>query len=294
MYVGPLVDESDRQHESGDTVIGERISVVGKDRWRIGQELSIAPQTNSKRRGAYAAFGPGKTVGTLQLGVFATPNDALRIFREHLEFASIPPKEVTTGRLGQRSAGWWNEEYRGFDRIVFVRDNAVVDLRLMLDQTGQIRDPNNVTVACAKRIDAALAFGRYGVLRANEIRLPRIVSVQMPVVAGPGMQVQAEVRIVSPEAERGGGYSAKNEVQITQTIPFLVPAVDPNDDSKAERTIPYEVVYITTGCAIASQEATLKVNPAMAAKPKMTPEQEKRLKELMEKARRGRVVPRNK
>ncbi len=243
-------------------IVGAGLSVV---RWNpdavAGPELSISPQPNFKRRGMYTILisrEVQRIVGTVQIGVFPDPSEAMRTFDDYSKQEATPPKEIANGGPGQRSARWWNDNRGACDHILFARDNTVVDLRLFLDQLVDVNDPNNATMKTAKAIDIALAAGKEGVQRANSVKVPHIASVDMPAEATPGAKVEAKVRIVVPRTERGE-YSAEKEMEITQALSFLVAPSDPNSLSKPDRTITYELAYITAGCAIASREVILKV-----------------------------------
>ncbi len=228
--------------------------------------MSIAPESNFKRWGAYVGLVPensGQITETVQCGIYSEPNEALRIFQDRLKQAVVSPRDIDERPPGQQSAGWWNEDYGDFERVLFVRDNIVADLRLLPGGVHSYRSAKEM----ASALDGALTdTGRveYGIegdtRRANQVQIPRIVAVEMPSEAVAGSTIEAKAHIVVRAAQDDQAPASK-DVEITRAVRFIVPAAPGESGGQ----MAFELTYITADCRVASRKVILTVKPAIAA-----------------------------
>jgi hypothetical protein len=201
-------------------------------------------------------------VGTVQMGVFADANEALRAFREHLRHASVRPKDTRGESLGSKSVGWWDDKRMCFRRVLLMRDNTVVDVYLFLERFIEMGGSGNATMHIAKAIDVALTSDALVVQRGRALKVPRILSIETTGAISEKATLTARIRVAVPENPQEEG---SKEVEIVRTIPFDVPNLSPEDKAKSEKRISYQVTYITPGCVVVSKEVTFIVQPAVSS-----------------------------
>ena len=231
-----------------DTPEVDQISIGSKE----SQEWSF------KGRKYYMIRNKAQT-GSLGIGVFRDPNEALRAYLDTYFRTSVIPVDTLDKELGDRSARWPDEHHRGCRRILFLRDNVVVDVYLeSLDKFIAIGGEANATMEIAKAIDSALVQGILGVQRGKAVKVPRIVAVYTPEEVASGSKVAAKVRIAIPENPQDPN---SKDIEIMRTFSFYAPAISTNGESEEKRTFMYEVTYISSGCVVASRQMTIRVRP---------------------------------
>ena len=156
---------------------------------------------------------------------------------------------------GNRSVRWWDTNFEGFTRILFIRDNVVVEVYLILDRLVAMGGNANTTMEIAKSIDSALVGGTLGVQRGTAINVPRILAIEIPAENPARTKVEATVHIAIAE-DLNDPNSA--EVEIIRKVPFYVPYIGPEEQSLQ---LTYELIYITPGCLVISQETPVTVVP---------------------------------
>lgn len=235
----------------------------------VEKEVSIVRHGLRRRGVSYLLMKNNKSIGTATVGVFGDPNEALSIFRDHLLRTSVRPKETLSDDLGNRSVRWWTDRLEGFTRILFMRDNAVVDVHLFLDRFIEIGGAASATMNIAKAIDDALIEGTRGVHRAPTVHMPRILKVQTHEEILTGTTVEIKVHVVVPESIIGDSFgfvdrmgaeirsgvpviNRHREVEIIRTLEYHVPRVLPEPEK-----VSFEACYATPGCLIASKRFTL-------------------------------------
>jgi hypothetical protein len=223
----------------------------------------VIPSGNMDSWGSVFDVRFNKGSGSIQIGSFPDPNSAIKIFAEHILHTSMGPNRNTSKELGDISAGWWDERYKGFRRILFIRDNTVVSVSLFLERFLEIGGKAIATMEIAKEIDNALAQGTLGVQRGTVLKVPRIVAIETPPKLISRTQVEAKVRIAVPVNPQD--KDSKEDIVI-RMIPFHVPSVDAPGNK-----LTYEVTYITAGCVVTSQQVTLTVTPAAPSGSGVTP-----------------------
>ena len=235
--------------------------VVGADTAEV-EQLSIDTKENMKwkwRGRRYPLMRNESQVGVLGIGVFADPNESLRIYRDVYCHTSVMPMETLGGDLGQRSVRWSDEHYKGLRRVLFVRDNVVVDVSLFIDRLVEMGGLASATMEIAGAIDKALVQGTLGVRRGSILRMPRIVAVEVPAKLISRSRAQARVQIAVP----GDPSDADSrDVEVVRTLPFYTPSFALKDKAEPENSVTYHVTYITTSCVVVSKEVTVAIQAA--------------------------------
>jgi len=213
------------------------------------EDLSLDIKDNLMRRGRrYELIKDDFTVGSVQIGVFIDPNEAYKIFSDHILHTSMGPNKNLRTELTENSVGWWDEKLKGYWRILFVRDNTVVNISLFLKRYIDLRGEARSTLEIAKAIDASLLEGSHGVKRGSVVRVPRILAVEKPQRIQGGAETQLTVQILVPRAlDKGGDY------EIARPIQFQAPKV------KDKKTLEYEISYITPDCVVVSERISVVV-----------------------------------
>jgi hypothetical protein len=101
----------------------------------------------------------------------------------------------------------------------------------------------------------ALIEGTLGVQRGAVCQVPRILEIEIPTENPARTKVEATVRIAVAEDPNDPNST---EVEIIRTVPFYVPSTGPENQTMQ---LAYELIYITSGCVVVSQETPVTVIP---------------------------------
>jgi hypothetical protein len=213
------------------------------------EDLSLETKDNPLRRGRrYELRKDDFTVGFVQVGVFIDHNEAYKVFSDHILHTSMGPNKKLGAELTEKSVGWWEEKQKGYARVLFVRDNTVVDIYLFLKKYIDLGGKARSSLDIAKAIDASLLEGSHGVKRGSVVRVPRILAVEKPQRIYGGTETQLTVQILVPRAlDKAGDY------EIARPIQFQAPK------AKDKKTLEYEISYITPDCVVVSKRISVVV-----------------------------------
>lgn len=110
---------------------------------------------------AFSILGENRrAVGTIRIGVFRNQEKADKMFRDQVLLTSGGPERDVSGQIGEQGVAW-----KG--RILFRRNNVLVDLRLPETDVGQQ----------AAALDAVLLSGATGVRRGATVDVPNLVAI---------------------------------------------------------------------------------------------------------------------
>ncbi len=211
------------------------------------------PSGNKNSWGSLYDIRFDKGSGSIQIGVFPDPNSAIKIFAEYILHTSIGPNKNISKEVGDVSAGWWDEHHNGFRRILFIRDNVVVNVSIFLEKFIDTGGSASVTMEIAKAIDTPLAQGTLGVQRGSILKVPRFSKIEIPTKLQAQTKVEAGVRLFVPETPQDPN---SREIEIEKKVPFRAPIVN-----ESETQVTFEVTYITAGCVVTSEQVTLSIIP---------------------------------
>lgn len=216
----------------------------------------LGEQNDLQRRGRrYVLIRDGQWVGGVQLGVFEDPNSALKIFQDHLLHTSVGPSTDLSAELGTRAVAWSHGRGgQNLVRILFLRDNVVVLVRLNFLRFESLNELNRTLRELSTRIDGALASGSLGVQRGPGLSVPRITKVD--VSGSPTSQTKrtARIHIAIPKNPRD---KESEEVDLVRNVPVRVHSPGAGAEGKTS----CHVVYISEGCVVASQSVDLGSTP---------------------------------
>jgi len=227
----------------------------------LTENISIVQERNLERLGRrYLLRKSGDWIGSIQIGLFSDQKDsAAKIFKYHIRHTSMGPNKDITAKLGDKAVGWWEESNKGFGRILFIRDNVVVNVSLSLRKLIPMGISGETTMEIAKAIDTALGEGTMGVRRGKVLKVPRILAVETPKEIFARSKIEAKVHVAIPENPQD---KDSKEIEIRRTLPLYVPFVSPDEKSEDKKTFTYEVTYITPGCVVTSQKIKFIAQPA--------------------------------
>jgi hypothetical protein len=197
-------------------------------------------------------------VGSLQIGVFADPNAASRVFVEQITYTSMGPNKELGSELGDQAVGWWNQSQQGFRRILLRRTNVVVSVGTDFGSDREITAPAKTAEELARAIDSALRSGSYGVVRGKTLRIPRFVQIQVPGATTERTKVSAQVRIAVPENPQDEN---SKEIELVRALPLHTRGLSPEEKGKPDHEATYQLTYITAGCVVISKEVTIAIRP---------------------------------
>ena len=110
---------------------------------------------------AFSILGENRrAVGTIRIGVFRNQEKADKMFRDQVLLTSGGPEHNVSGQIGEHGVAWEG-------RILFRRNNVLVDLRLPETDVGQR----------AKTLDAVLLTGAKGVRKGATVDVPNLVAI---------------------------------------------------------------------------------------------------------------------
>ena len=182
--------------------------------------------------------------GFIQVGVFLDISEAEHNFNDAVFSTSIVPLEKQDQAVGDRYVKW------NRNRLIFMRDNAVVDISLF-EKWSQ--ETGTDAMKIAKVLDTALVKGASGVHRGVEVRMPIIQSVDIPKEILPRMKIEVTLHISVPEDANDPKSAYKD---ISRAVPFYVPYVKSGEQEKFE----YSVIYISPYCTMATRDITIAVS----------------------------------
>jgi len=234
----------------------EGFRTVNKNDPPIESISVVMKSSNLERWGPrFSLMKNEETVGILQLGVFPDPNSASETYMDHIFHTSLGPNRDLTNEFGNQSAGWWNGQLDGFTRILFIRDNVVVNISLYLKNIINMGGSANIITEIAGALDLALTEGTLGVQRGAVINVPRILVIEIPAENPARTKVEATVHIAIAEDPNDPNST---EIEIFLIVPFYVPSTGSENQPMQ---LAYELIYITPNCVVASQEIMVTVTP---------------------------------
>jgi hypothetical protein len=233
--------------------------VVGVDAARLaravfGEDVELSMPEVERSGIQYGVRAGGQRIGVIAIGVHTGPQAAIAAMEDCLFGISVGPDRDLSGEIGDRAVAF------GSRRIVFARDNVFVSLSASEERLWR----------GVRAIDGYIVNGGAGVRRGTALRLPRVLSVDVPQAIPIGTKAAIRVHVAVPDdanadrlaiADSRGIETADfvpsplpGEVEVVQAFTYSVPN-DPAQVGDKE----FWVCYATAGCIVVSQKVSIRV-----------------------------------